>query len=127
MYRLRRLLHRACRACSGAEPRRAGSDPPVASGCRATGSDAAICNATRTAAPASASTPTAAARSSARPALPRLRGPPDPVPYLPVVAELARRKRDWDREARRCEGMNRGAVVPLARIERALARARQKV
>ena len=44
----------------------------------------------------------------------------------PWWPELVEHKRDWDREARRCEGMNRGAVVPLVRIERALARERGK-
>ena len=44
----------------------------------------------------------------------------------PLWPELVERERDWDEEARRCEGMNRGAVVPLARITRALARERGK-
>lgn len=44
----------------------------------------------------------------------------------PWWPELVERRRDWDEEARRCEGMNRGAVVPVAHIERALARERGK-
>lgn len=44
----------------------------------------------------------------------------------PWWPELLERKSDWDDESRRCEGMNRGAVVPLAQIERALARERGK-
>lgn len=44
----------------------------------------------------------------------------------PWWPELVERKRDWTEEARRCEGMNRGTVVPLGTIERSLARARKK-
>ena len=44
----------------------------------------------------------------------------------PWWPELIEHKGDWDEETRRCEGMNRGAVVPLARIERALKRERNK-
>lgn len=44
----------------------------------------------------------------------------------PWWPELIEHKDDWDEEARRCEGMNRGAVVPLAQIERALERERGK-
>jgi Fe-S-cluster containining protein len=40
----------------------------------------------------------------------------------PWWPELVESKRAWEAEAKRCEGMNRGTVVPLARIERALAR-----
>jgi Fe-S-cluster containining protein len=39
----------------------------------------------------------------------------------PWWPELVERAADWREEARRCEGMNRGAVVSLATIERALA------
>lgn len=44
----------------------------------------------------------------------------------PWWPELITTRQGWQREARRCEGMNRGAVVPLATIERALARATGK-
>ena len=43
----------------------------------------------------------------------------------PWWPELIEHRSDWQAEARRCEGMNRGAVVPLAIIERALARERK--
>lgn len=43
----------------------------------------------------------------------------------PWWPELVEREAGWQQEARRCEGLNRGAVVPLARIERALARERR--
>lgn len=39
----------------------------------------------------------------------------------PWWPELVATRHAWEKEARRCEGMNRGAVVPLALIERALA------
>jgi len=39
----------------------------------------------------------------------------------PWWPELVEREADWQQEARRCEGLNRGVVVPLARIERVLA------
>ena len=39
----------------------------------------------------------------------------------PWWPELVGSRSAWQHEAQRCEGMNRGAVVPLARIERALA------
>lgn len=44
----------------------------------------------------------------------------------PWWPELVERRGDWQAESRRCEGMNRGAVVPVVRIERALARERNK-
>lgn len=44
----------------------------------------------------------------------------------PWWPELVERQRDWEHEAKRCEGMNRGPVVPLAVIERGLARDRRK-
>jgi len=44
----------------------------------------------------------------------------------PWWPELVENKRDWTEEARRCEGMNRGTVVPLSTIERSLARERKK-
>jgi len=44
----------------------------------------------------------------------------------PWWPELVENKRDWTEEARRCEGMNRGTVVPLSAIERSLARERKK-
>jgi len=44
----------------------------------------------------------------------------------PWWPELVEKKRDWTVEAQRCEGMNRGAVVPLSTIERSLARERKK-
>ena len=44
----------------------------------------------------------------------------------PWWPELVEKKRDWAEEARRCEGMNRGTVVPLSTIERNLARQRKK-
>lgn len=43
----------------------------------------------------------------------------------PWWPELVESRTAWNAEARRCEGMNRGAVVPLARIERTLARERR--
>jgi len=42
----------------------------------------------------------------------------------PWWPELIENGKDWQDEARRCEGMNRGHVVPLSHIERALARER---
>jgi len=42
----------------------------------------------------------------------------------PWWPELLESRAAWNAEARRCEGMNRGAVVPLARIERSLKRER---
>jgi len=44
----------------------------------------------------------------------------------PWWPELVEHRRDWEREAKRCEGMNHGPVVPLAVIERGLARDRRK-
>jgi uncharacterized protein len=44
----------------------------------------------------------------------------------PWWPELIENKRDWSEEARRCEGLNRGSVVPLSTIERNLARERKK-
>jgi len=44
----------------------------------------------------------------------------------PWWPELVASRAAWNAEARRCEGINRGAVVPLARIERALARERRE-
>jgi len=44
-------------------------------------------------------------------------------PWWPELVEHAK---DWRDEARRCEGMNHGRVVPLAKIERALARERRR-
>ena len=44
----------------------------------------------------------------------------------PWWPELVTQQSDWDAEATRCEGLNRGAIVPLARIERMLARERRK-
>jgi len=44
----------------------------------------------------------------------------------PWWPELIEKKRDWIEEARRCEGMNRGTVVPLSIIERAMAREKRK-
>jgi len=44
----------------------------------------------------------------------------------PWWPELVEHQRDWEQEAKRCEGMNRGAVVPLAVIQRGLARDRRK-
>jgi Fe-S-cluster containining protein len=44
----------------------------------------------------------------------------------PWWPELVEKKRDWTEEAQRCEGMNRGTVVPLSAIERSLARERKK-
>jgi hypothetical protein len=43
----------------------------------------------------------------------------------PWWPELLDSRRTWDAEAQRCEGINRGSVVPLARIERALERERR--
>lgn len=40
----------------------------------------------------------------------------------PWWPELLETRRSWADEARRCEGIDRGAVVPLATIERALKR-----
>lgn len=36
----------------------------------------------------------------------------------PFWPEIACREMDWRRESRRCEGIDRGAVVPLTRIRR---------
>lgn len=44
-------------------------------------------------------------------------------PFWPEVAGSARA---WQREARRCEGINRGAVVPLERIRRAIRACREQ-
>jgi Fe-S-cluster containining protein len=38
----------------------------------------------------------------------------------PFWPELVQRKSDWQREARRCEGINRGTVVPIGKIRRAV-------
>jgi Fe-S-cluster containining protein len=38
----------------------------------------------------------------------------------PFWPELVSHESDWQREARRCEGINRGNVVPVARIRRAV-------
>lgn len=43
----------------------------------------------------------------------------------PVWPELVSTREAWLREARRCEGMGRGARIPLSRIERALKDAQQ--
>ena len=42
--------------------------------------------------------------------------------HYPFWPELVGSRSAWQREARRCEGINRGAVVPLARIRAALKR-----
>jgi hypothetical protein len=39
----------------------------------------------------------------------------------PWWPELLASRQHWQEEARRCEGMNRGTIVPLARIQHALA------
>lgn len=39
---------------------------------------------------------------------------------FPFWPEIVNRKRDWDREARECEGMNRGPRHAVARIEQAV-------
>lgn len=44
---------------------------------------------------------------------------------FPWWPELVEQRADWQREAKRCEGMNQGAVVPLAHIERQLKRSRR--
>lgn len=44
----------------------------------------------------------------------------------PWWPELVEHRQTWLAEGRRCEGINRGEVVPLARIERTLARDRSK-
>lgn len=44
----------------------------------------------------------------------------------PWWPELIRSRTAWNAEAKRCEGMNRGPVVPLTRIERALTRERRE-
>jgi hypothetical protein len=44
----------------------------------------------------------------------------------PWWPELVEQRSGWQTEAKRCEGINRGAVVPLAKIERMLARERKK-
>jgi len=44
----------------------------------------------------------------------------------PWWPELVESRAAWEAEAKRCEGMNRGEVVPLQRIERALAEERRK-
>jgi hypothetical protein len=38
----------------------------------------------------------------------------------PFWPELVSNEADWRREARRCEGINRGSVVPVSRIRRAV-------
>ncbi len=53
---------------------------------------------------------------SVRPAQCRL------YPFWPEIVE---RRADWKAEAKRCEGINRGEVVPLARIEAALKQQRK--
>ena len=45
----------------------------------------------------------------------------------PWWPELVDSQRHWDEEAKRCEGMNRGAIVPLQVIQRSLARERRSV
>lgn len=40
----------------------------------------------------------------------------------PWWPELVERKQDWLNEAKRCEGMNRGAVVPRVKIEKLVRR-----
>lgn len=42
-------------------------------------------------------------------------------PWWPEIIE---HKRDWNAEAQRCEGINRGSAVPLSTIKRNLARER---
>jgi Fe-S-cluster containining protein len=42
----------------------------------------------------------------------------------PWWPELVEHEHDWQREAKRCEGMNQGAIVPLSVIERGLRRER---
>ncbi len=42
----------------------------------------------------------------------------------PFWPELVDNRSSWQREARRCEGIGRGATVPLTEIERQLRRAR---
>ncbi len=44
----------------------------------------------------------------------------------PWWPELVEQRSGWQTEAKRCEGMNRGTVVPLAKIERMLSRERKK-
>lgn len=44
----------------------------------------------------------------------------------PWWPELIGTKHGWVEESKRCEGMNRGAIVPLATIERALSRERKR-
>lgn len=44
----------------------------------------------------------------------------------PWWPELIEQPGAWQAEARRCEGINRGGIVPLATIERALAQERRK-
>lgn len=44
----------------------------------------------------------------------------------PWWPELVERQHEWEQEAKRCEGMNRGPLVPIAVIERGLARDRRK-
>lgn len=39
----------------------------------------------------------------------------------PFWPEVINSKTAWQREARRCEGINRGTLVPLSRIRKALA------
>jgi Fe-S-cluster containining protein len=43
----------------------------------------------------------------------------------PWWPELVETKHGWEEEAKRCEGMNQGAVVPLEEIERGLTRERR--
>ena len=38
----------------------------------------------------------------------------------PFWPELVQRKSGWAREAKRCEGINRGTVVPVGKIRRAV-------
>jgi hypothetical protein len=41
--------------------------------------------------------------------------------HYPFWPEVIRSEKSWGREGRRCEGIGRGAVVPLAEVRRRLA------
>jgi Fe-S-cluster containining protein len=40
----------------------------------------------------------------------------------PFWPEIVRRQRDWQRESRRCEGINRGAAMSVTRVRELLGR-----
>ena len=45
------------------------------------------------------------------------------VPLYPLWPELLSSRRAWQAEAKRCEGIGRGTVIPIEKIRKALAKA----